>query len=413
MKRPVLLALTASLAATGAAPALAGFPTVYGKINVSANQYDLEKIDFAPGTAANTFVAVGATDVTDELDNGSIESNASRLGIRGDFDVAEGLTAIYRLEYGTDADNGSSGGQTFSQRNIFGGLQGSFGTVIAGKNDSPLKTAQTNAVTTGDIDRFNDLPLADLGTYLVGEFRPDNVVQYTSPVLLGGLLVNIASVQLEETGVDATAGSTISKQDDNNFGSGASASISYGKARWFVALAADENVATTDAIRLVGEAILGPVSIGAVYQTAEKHAEEDILGGYSNFVGSSPTTVGNITTGLNPLAEWDGVANTGSGTTATPTVRYDEQDGYLVNALWKIAGRWSAKVQYGHSTSTPTNELFDDVDIDAIAAGVDYKFNDNFKLYGYYATLETQGDEDISTKATTDTTAGLGLDLRF
>ena len=63
--------------------------------------------------------------------------------------------------------------------------------------------------------------------------------------------------------------------------------------------------------------------------------------------------------------------------------------------------------------STPTNTAFDDFDIDAIAAGVDYKFNDNFKLYGYYASLETQGDRDISTKATTDTTAALGLDLKF
>ncbi len=409
MKRPLLLALSASLAATGAAPALAGFPTLCGKINVSANQYDLEKIDFA-GTSPN-FVAVGATDVTDELDNGSIESNSSRIGIRGDFGVAEGLTAIYRLEYGTDVDNGTnSNGREFSQRNIFGGLQGDFGTVIAGKTDTPLKTVQTNAITNTDIDRFNDLPLADLGTYLVGENRADNVVQYTSPILLGGLLINVASIQLEETGVEV---SDTNQQDDNGFGSGASASISYGKARWFVALGIDENVATTDAIRLAGEAVIGPVSLGAVYQTAEKNADEDYIGGYSNFIGSTPTSVGSPTTGLNPLAEWDGAANTVSGTTATPTVRYDEQDGYVVNALWKIAGPWSAKIQYGHSTSTPTNEAFDDVDIDAIAVGADYKFNDNFKLYTYYASLETQGDRDISTKATTDTTAALGLDLKF
>jgi predicted porin len=409
MKHPLLLALSASVAAIGAAPALAGFPTVYGKINVSANQYKLEKIDFA-GTSPN-FSATGATDVTEELDSAHLESNSSRIGVRGDFGVAEGINAIYRLEYGTDVDNGTnSNGREFSQRNIFGGLQGKFGTVIAGKNDTPLKTIQTNEITRGDLDRFNDLPLADLGTYLVGENRADNTIQYTSPVFLGGVVVNVASIQLEETGVEV---SNTNKQDDNGFGSGASASISYGKARWFVGLAVDENVATTDAIRAVGEAVIGPVSIGAIYQTAEKNAEEDFLGGYSNFVGAAPTTVGSPTTGLNPLAEWDGAANSVSGTTATPTARYDEQDGYVINALWKIAGPWSAKVQYGHSTSTPTNTAFDDVDIDAIAAGVDYKFNDNFKLYGYYASLETQGDRDISTKATTDTTAALGLDLKF
>lgn len=409
MKHPSLLALSASLAAIGAAPALAGFPTVYGKINVSANQYKLEKIDFA-GTSPN-FSATGATDVTDELDSAHLESNSSRIGIRGDFGVADGINAIYRLEYGTDVDNGTnSNGREFSQRNIFGGLQGKFGTVIAGKNDTPLKTIQTNAITSSDLDRFNDLPLADLGTYLVGENRADNTIQYTSPVFLGGVVVNVASIQLEETGVEV---SSTNQQNDNGFGSGASASISYGKARWFVGLGVDENVATTDAVRLVGEAVIGPINVGAIYQAAEKHDEEDFLGGFSNFVGAAPTTVGSPTTGLNPLAEWDGAANSASGTTATPTARYDEQDGYVVNALWKITGPWSAKVQYGHSTSTPTNSDFEDVDIDAIAVGVDYKFNDNFKLYSYYASLETQGDRDISTKATTDTTAVLGLDLKF
>ncbi|HVL01744.1 MAG TPA: porin, partial [Dongiaceae bacterium] len=196
MKRPLLLALSASLATVAAAPALAGFPTVYGRINVSANQYDLEKIDFPAGATAGTYLPGGATDVTDELDSSQIESNSSRLGIRGDFDVAEGLTAVYTLEYGTDVDNGTgSNGREFNQRNIFGGLQGNFGRVIVGKNDTPLKTIQTNAVNAGDIDRFNDLALADIGSYLVGENRADNIIQYTSQPVLGGLVVNIASVQ--------------------------------------------------------------------------------------------------------------------------------------------------------------------------------------------------------------------------
>lgn len=409
MKRSFLLGLAASIAASGAPSAFAGFPTVYGKINVSASQYDLEKIDFA-GTSPN-FSATGATTVTDELDSGNLESNSSRIGVRGDFGVAEGVTAIYRLEYGTDVDNGTnSNGREFSQRNIFGGLQGEYGTLIAGKNDTPLKTAQTNAVTGGDIDRFNDLPLADLGSYLVGENRADNTILYTSPIVLGGLVVNVASIQIEETGVAVSA---TNQQDDNNFASGKSASLSYGKARWFVALGIDDNVATTDAIRLVGETVVGPVSLGAVYQTAEKHAEEDYLGGYSNFVGSAPTSVGSPTAPLNPLSEWDGAANTVSGTTATPTVRYDEQDGYVLNALWKIAGPWSAKLQYGHSTSTPTNTAYDDVDIDAIAAGVDYKFNDNARVYTYYASLETEGDADISPESTVDRTLAVGTDFKF
>jgi predicted porin len=409
MKRTLALAIAAATVTT-APSALAGFPTLYGKINVSANQYDLEKIDFAPVTPATnpaTYQAVGATATTDELDQGALESNASRIGIKGDYGLAQGLTAIYTLEYGTDADNGTnSNGREFSQRNIFAGLQGNWGTILAGKNDTPLKTAQTNNVLQSDIDRFNDAPLADLGTYLVGENRADNVIQYNSPILLGGLEIKLAAIQNEETGVEI---SDTNKQDDNNFASGKSLAVSYGKAKWFVAAAIDDNVATTDTKRLIGEVVLGPVKIGALYQTAERHDKEDSLAGYSNFVGSAPTAVGNSTTTLNPLSEWDGVKS--SATAAT--VSYKEQDGYVVNAAWKFYGPWTLKAQVGKSTSTPINETYGDVDIDALAIGVDYKFNDSARLYSYYASLETEGDKDISTKSVEDNTLAVGLDFKF
>lgn len=410
MKRTIALAVAAA-AVTTAPSALAGFPTLYGKINVSANQYDLEKVDFAavtPATTPATYVATGATAVTDELDQGALESNSSRIGIKGDYGLAQGLTAIYTLEYGTDADNGTnSNGREFNQRNIFAGLQGSWGTILAGKNDTPLKTAQTNNVLQSDIDRFNDLPLADLGTYLVGENRADNVIQYNSPILAGGLEIKLAAIQNEETGVEVSA---TNKQDDNDFGSGKSLAISYGKAKWFIAAAIDDNVLTTDTKRLVGEVVLGPVKLGALYQTAERHKKEDNIGGFSNFVGSSPTTVGNPTSPINPLSDWDGARANSSG---APTQQYKEQDGFLVNAAWKFYGPWTLKAQYGASSSTPTNELYDDVDIDALAVGVDYKFNDNARLYTYYASVETEGDKLISTEAAEDKTFALGLDFKF
>lgn len=416
MKRTLALAIAAA-SVTAAPAALAGFPTLYGKINVSANQYDLEKIDFAPvdpATTPPTHAAVGATAATDELDQGALESNASRIGIKGDYGLAQGLTAIYTLEYGTDADNGTnSNGREFSQRNIFAGIQGSWGTILAGKNDTPLKTAQTNNVLQSDIDRFNDAPLADLGSFLIGENRADNVIQYNSPILLGGLEVRIAAIQNEETGVDNSSSSRVDKQDDNGFAAGKSVAVSYGKAKWFVAAAFDDNVAFTDTTRVVGEVVLGSVKIGALYQTAERHEKEDNISGFSNFVGSTPTGVGAVTAPLNPLSEWDGAANSVSGTTVTPTARYQEQDGYLVNAAWKFYGPWTLKAQVGKSTSTPTNEAFDDVDIDAVAVGVDYKFNDNARLYSYYASLETEGDADISTEAVEDKTVAVGIDFKF
>jgi predicted porin len=394
-------ALTVALGVAVSANAFAGFPTLYGKVYLTASQYDLEKIDFpltAPG--ATTYSHVGGTGITTELDTFALESTGSRLGVQGDFDANANVQIFYRVEYGIDVDNGTnSNGRELTQRNIFAGIRGDWGSLLAGKNDTPLKTLQTNTVLRSDIDRFNDAPLADIGSYLVGENRPDNVIQYTSPILLGGLEVNIAAIQAEETGVEVSA---TNPQDDNGFASGQSVSVVYGKSKWFVGAAFDRNVATSDVFRALGEVSLGPVKLGAIYQTAERHEDFDSLGGFSTFVGTNGTGLG-AQNGLNPLSEWDGASGNA----------YKEQDGYVLNAQWKVAGPWTAKIQYGHSTSTPTNAAYSDVDADALAVGVDYNFNAGTRLFAYYASLETEGDKLISPKAATDSTFALGLDFRF
>ncbi len=396
--------------------ASAGFPTIYGKIDLTLSQYNLEKNDFGAGAIAGTFKNTGAAGTTTELNNTSLESNSSRFGIKGDADVAEGLKVVYKIEYGVDVDNGTnSNGRELTQRNITAGLQGDWGTIIGGKNDTPLKTLQTNSVYQSDIDRFNDLPLADIGTYLVGENRTDNTIQYSSPILFGGLEINLAAIQSEETGVAVPVAGTATPnpQNDNGFAAGKSFSVVYGKAKWYAGVAVDNNVAATDAVRAVGEVTVGPVKIGAIYQTAKRHEDFDVIGPFSTFINSTGTTVG-AQNGLNPFSEWDGVAGSS----------YKKQNGYVVNALWKIAGPWSAKIQYGHSTSTPTPvpttvppttapTEYEDVDVDAIAAGVDYKFNDATRVFAYYATVKAEGDARISTEATTDKTFALGFDFKF
>lgn len=390
MKHKLLTAVIASLTVATSNAALAGFPTIYGKVNVTLNKYDLEKLSAA--TAAG---------VIDELDNTSLESNGSRIGIRGDFDITSDLKAIYKFEYGIDVDNGTgSNGREFNQRNIYGGFQGGWGTLFAGKNDTPLKLIQTNTVTQSDIDRFNDMPLADLGTYLVGENRSDNVIQYASPILLGGFEIALAAIQSEETGVEVSA---TNKQDDDGFASGKSIALTYGKSNWYTAIAYDDNVALSDTLRAVGEVTLGPVKVGAIYQTSEKHEDVDVIGPFSTFIGSQNSP--------NPISEWDGAG--------TVTNSFKEQEGYVINAAWKVAGPWTVKGQFGHSDTTPqrqpiaTGVKYKDVSVDAIAAGVDYKLNDNAKLFAYYASVDTEGDNRVSAKSTQDKTYAIGFDLKF
>lgn len=85
----------------------------------------------------------------------------------------------------------------------------------------------------------------------------------------------------------------------------------------------------------------------------------------------------------------------------------------MLNAAWKIAGPWTAKAQYGSSTSTPANRSYGDVDLTALTLGVDYKLSDAARLYSYYAQLETEGDSAIGTVKPKDSTLALGLDFRF
>lgn len=394
-------ALAAVIGLTIAAPSFAGFPTLYGKVYLTANQYDLEKNNFSlTAPNATTYQHSGASSIATELDTNAIESTGSRLGIQGDFGAAHELTIFYRVEYGIDVDNGTnSNGRELTQRNIFGGVRGDWGSVLIGKNDTPLKTVQTNTVLRSDIDRFNDAPLADIGTYLVGENRADNVIQYASPILFGGLEINLAAIQAEETGVEL---SETNPQNDNEFASGKSLSVVYGKSTWFVGAAYETNVATSDVLRALGEITLGSVKLGAIYQTAERHEDFDSLGGFSTFVGTNGTTLG-AQNGLTLLSEWDGA--TGNA--------YKEQEGYVLNAQWKIAGPWTAKAQLGTSTTTPTNTTYSDVEADAIAVGVDYKLSDAARLFSYYASVEAEGDVAINTEATTDKTIAVGLDFRF
>ncbi len=141
--------------------ALAQAPTFYGKINASLQAIEEERL--------------GA----ETQDNWELRSNTSRLGIKGSLPISDSLKAIYKLEYEVFVDDGQDGssGDEFKQRNIYGGLQGNFGTVIAGKHDTPAK------LTQGKVDRFNHLYAADIKYIMAGEQRESNIVIYSSPKL--------------------------------------------------------------------------------------------------------------------------------------------------------------------------------------------------------------------------------------
>src|SRR5690606_27907974 len=114
-------------------------------------------------------------------------SNASRIGLKGSEKINDKLKAIYQFEYQTEVDDGVNPSGTFSQRNIFIGVEGNFGRLTAGLFDTPLKLVQEK------IDLFNDLA-GDIGQLLNGEIRAKNIVQYSTPASLGKLGLSVAYI---------------------------------------------------------------------------------------------------------------------------------------------------------------------------------------------------------------------------
>ncbi|MET0379826.1 MAG: porin [Spongiibacteraceae bacterium] len=365
MKRKLLPLLIAGLTAASANIALAGAPTVYGKVNVTVHK--------------NDFQSVAGGQAVDSTDNWSMESNASRLGVKGDYDVSADLKAIYKLEYEIAVDDGvNSNTREFSARNIYAGMQGGWGTLIAGRNDTPLKLSQ------GEVDRFNDLPLADIQNFMVGENRADNMIMYSSPSF-SGFNVTLGLVEGEDDGV--TDG-----EDDDSLADTISAAATYTNKMLYLALAMDSNMnESTDTIRFVGEVSFGPAKIGAIYQTAEGNENYDV-----------------ISTVRGDLTSFDADIDP----TAATAVGFDEQDAYVLNGEVKLGGPWKLKAQYGYSESTTANG-FDDAESTLMALGIDYKLNDNAKLFAYYASLETEGDSAFTDDTVEDKTLAVGFDFKF
>ena len=199
--------IAAAIAAAVAAPAaMAGAPTVYGQFNLSI---DTESKTYNSGATA---VKTGGS---------SVNSNGSRVGIKGAEDLGNGLKALYQLEWQVDIAGGKKAGatETLSARNAYVGLAGGFGAFLLGRHDTPTKVAQPT-------DTFNDgagdnKPMAGgLGFGGAGaEIRAANVLAWVSPSFNGVKLI-VAGVSPEQD----TAGTRITP----SLGDAVSAAIMYG-----------------------------------------------------------------------------------------------------------------------------------------------------------------------------------------
>ena len=242
---------------------------VYGKINVSV---------------------VNSDDGTN--DSWELKSNASRIGLKGSTEISEGLSVFYKTEFEVAVDDGSNDikkysidtltkdendalventvevkdTSTFKQRNIFVGIKGQYGSLLAGKNDTPTKQAQKK------IDLFNDLN-GDIKNIFKGENRMSNIIAYTTPKY-GNFSASYAVMPSED--------------DNGGLADSKSYSVNYKKDGLYVAVAADSNVKDADILRIVSQYKIDAWKLGLMYQendTAEK----------SGYFASAAYKSGNVT----------------------------------------------------------------------------------------------------------------------
>lgn len=225
-------ALTLPLAAQAA-------PTIYGQLNMSVDKVSTTE----PGGD----------------DEWQVNSNSSRLGVMGEEALGSGLSAVYKIEYGVAGD--VAGTNDLKGRDRYLGLKGDFGTVKLGAFDSPLKQSQ------GMVDQFNDMTYTDMGNFITGENRMNNLIGYESPKIADAITAKVVIQPGEDT-----AG------DNNSLADGVSASVAYEAGGFYAALGADKNVsdgsfnATTnrDALRLTGTYTMGDLQLGALVQSSER-----------------------------------------------------------------------------------------------------------------------------------------------
>jgi predicted porin len=170
--------------------------TLYGLVDVWAGRTKAE------------VVGVGSASVTG-LNSGGLAS--SRWGVQGSEDLGGGLKAIFKLEQGFDASNGTSnigagGASSAFNRQSWVGLEGGFGTVQFGNVWSAFDDIFYIGNSIFDAGAFSPAYQAlSVGAY---NDKPRNAVRYTTPNF-GGFSATVSH------GLDENAAASNDQTDFN------------------------------------------------------------------------------------------------------------------------------------------------------------------------------------------------------
>ena len=276
-------------------------------------------------------------------DEWTLNSNASRLGLKGKTEISDGLEIVYQAEYEICIDSGDCKGQTFKQRNTFVGIKGGFGMVSVGKHDSPTKLA------AGKVDLFNDLE-GDIKNAFEGENRLSNIIAYTSPTM-NGFTTTLAMIPGEGADVDQDG------QDDTGLSDGLSYSVNYTKDSIYLAIAGDQDIDKQDLLRFVAQYQIDALKLGVMYQQNEDNLGTKDESGY--FVSAAYKLDNNITL----KAQYGAIEDDVDG---------DEEQTLSLGADYKLAKNTKVFAFYTNNTDSAIDS--NDDEFSALGIGMEHKF---------------------------------------
>lgn len=341
-KKIIALAVAAALTTPGLSFAEA---TVYGQANVSIDR-----------------VSSGATT---SISNNQLNSNQSRVGVKGSEDLGSGMSVVWQLEGGVAMDE--SGALSFNRNTFLGLSSATMGTVLVGRHDTPYK------ISTRKLDVFADtaadnrsgdgtgVGAANRGLMSVHDLRLANVLAYISPAM-SGFTVAAATV----FGAEDTTATTDKK------GSAVSLAGMFTQGPIYGTLAYQ-----TVTVGTAGKGDMGaPVIAGSGLVVDDKISAFKLGGGYSMDAFTVNAVIERTT--YNPLAAGANVTNTNL---------------YLAGKF-NISSTDAVKAAYTMHGASSTAGSTDDAK--QVAVGYDHSMSKATSVYVLYAKTTTNSAVNVN-----------------
>jgi len=359
--------IAVAVAAAFAAPVAMADTTLYGLATLSLDYIDVGDGQTykrnANGTFTNDKLVAGSS-------NFNVQSGSSRIGIKGSEKISKDLSAIYQAEFSVDMVEGST---ALGSRNQYVGLSSkSFGTFIAGRHDTPMKSAFSKYDLFGDqIGDNGNFSGHKYGTSAGFNLRTPNTIAYLTPNL-AGFNATLAYVA-DHDRVDTDAGYDI----NNN--QAFSVSAGYAFKKLFNVTAAYENhqqkapavgTETSEDAWMIGAGLtMDGFKVNAVYMGIENFDDikTDIWGlGAGYTFGKKHTIKGQYYN-----AEYDGYADGKNMFALGYDFKMSKQT--TLFAAYAYGDNGQSTWGDGHGGKTPISTMSDQ-DSNAFSVGMKYKF---------------------------------------